>query len=117
MRPGFTDLTLTRVGVARIEHSGAMAALRFKLIQTRRRRFLSRCSRCRRLHARGRRERVHRDDDLFEVLDEVHGCPYVVQYVVQYVTYHARRAADVQKCKASRRGAIVLGFSGHRGRV
>jgi len=64
---------------------------------------------------------VHRDDDLFEVLDEVHGCPYVVQYVVQYVvkyvTHHARRAADVQKCKASRRGAMVLFFSGRRGRV
>jgi len=84
------------------------AALRFKLIQTRRRRFLSRCSRCRslRAHAEGRWGRVHRDDDLFEVLDEVHGCPYVVQYV----TYHARRAADVQKCKASRRGAIVWFF-------
>ena len=65
----------------------------------------------------GRRGRVHRDNDLFEVLDEVHCCPYVVQYVVQYVTYHARRAADVQKCKASRRGAIVSGFSGRRGRV
>jgi len=94
------------------------AALRFKLIQTRRRRFLSRCSRCRslRAHAQGRWGRVHRDDDLFEVLDEVHGCPYVVQYVVQYVTYHARRAADVQKCKASRRGSFS-GFSGRRGRV
>lgn len=58
---GFTDLTLTRVRVAQIEHSGAMAASWFKLTTTKRRVFQSRCSRCRRLHARGRRGRVHRD--------------------------------------------------------
>jgi len=93
MRTGFTDLTsqagaCTCAGRYKSNIHPRWAALRFKLIQTRRRRFLSRCSRCRslRAHAKGRWGRVHRDDDLFEVLDEVHGCPYVVQYVVQYVT-------------------------------